>query len=397
MLVCRKEKKDMVKKLLSVWLSVTIVLFSTITIYAEENVEGQFLNRNIDINGNRLANYYLEHPFFLYQGSAYVPLTEEIGEILGFSVEMDWESRTLKILKKEPTRTGLQEKVLKSNLENVAAAVLKDITVLTMAEEEKDINVDLVLHGVMLTAADLDIGGQLRQIKEKAESEFIEVPELVVDKLDLEEYPLLRAGDVFYLPVRAFTGENCFRWDAFYDDYSGLYISTKAGVAATTFFDKEESDYNRGLVNYILSKNKNLSTGWATMLVFLFKHEADVNGVDEILLMAMAEKESTFRCDAVGGGAGPVGIMQIMPKTAAGYGISRSELFDPHVNIEFGAKYIGDKIAQYENKTVALAAYNQGPLAVSRGSYSTRYANKIAGAENSITNFLVKNGYGLGE
>lgn len=171
----------MVKKLLSVWLSVTIVLFSTITIYAEENVEGQFLNRNIDINGNRLANYYLEDPFFLYQGSAYVPLTEEIGEILGFSVETDWESRTLKILKKEPARTGLKEKVLKSNLENVNAVIVQDMTVLTMAEEEKDINVDLVLHGVMLTAADLDVGGQLRLIKEKAESEFIEVPELVVE------------------------------------------------------------------------------------------------------------------------------------------------------------------------------------------------------------------------
>lgn len=371
--------------------------FSTITIYAEENVEGQFLNRNIDINGNRLANYYLEDPFFLYQGSAYVPLTEEIGEILGFSVETDWESRTLKILKKEPTRTGLKEKVLKSNLENINAVIVQDMTVLTMAEKEKDINVDLVLHGVMLTAADLDVGGQLRLIKEKAESEFIEVPELVVEELDIDEYPLLQAGDVFYLPVRAFTGENCFGWDVFYDNYSGLYISTKPGVSATAFFDTGESDYNRGLVDYILSRNKNLSRGWATMLVFLFKHEADINDVDEILLIAMAEKESTFRCDAIGGG-GAVGIMQIMPKTAAGYGISRSELFDPHVNIEFGAKYIGDKISQYNNnKTVALAAYNQGPVAVSRGSYSTRYANRITGAEKSITNYLVKNRYGLGE
>ena len=81
----------MVKKLLSVWLSVTIVLFSTITIYAEENVEGQFLNRNIDINGNRLANYYLEDPFFLYQGSAYVPLTEEIGDCLLYTSWTDTE------------------------------------------------------------------------------------------------------------------------------------------------------------------------------------------------------------------------------------------------------------------------------------------------------------------
>ena len=41
-----------------------------------------------------------------------------------------------------------------------------------------------------------------------------------------------------------------------------------------------------------------------------------------------------------------------------------TKLFDPHVNIEFGAKYIGDKISQYNNnKTVALATHNQGPVA----------------------------------
>ena len=384
----------MAKKLISVWLSVTILLFSTITIFAEENVEGQFLNRNIDINGNRLANYYLEDPFFLYQGSAYFPLTEEIGEVLGFSVEMDQESSTLKILKKEPSRDKLPEEVLKSNLENVKAVALKDVTVLAMAEEKKDINVDLVLKGVMLTAADLDIGGQLRQIREKAESEFIEIPELVVEELDLAEYPLLQAEDTFYLPVRALVGESCFGWDVFYDEYSGLYISTETGINAVTFFDKAESDYNRGLVNYILYKNKNISPGWAAMLVFLFKHEADINDVDEKLLMAMAEKESTFRADAVGKGAGPVGIMQIMPKTAERYGISRSELFDPHVNIEFGTKYIGDKLDQYgNNKTVALSAYNQGGMAISRGTYNTRYATKITGAENSISQYLTKNGY----
>ncbi len=385
----------MAKKLICVWLSVTILLFSTITIFAEENVTGQFLNRNIYINGERLANYYLEDPFFLYQGSAYVPLTEEIGEILGFSVEMDWESRTLKILKKEPVRTGLSEEILKSNLENRPSTVLKDVTVLTMAEDEEDFCADQGLQGVTMTAAALDIGGQLARIRERAESEFIRVPELVVEKLSTEDYPLLQAGDTLYLPVRAFTGENCFRWDVFYEDYSGLYVSTNSGVPAESLFDKAESDYNKGLVHYIRSKNGNLSVGWASMLVFLFKHEADVNGIDEVLLMAMAEKESTFQADVVGGGA--VGLMQIMPKTAAGYGITREQLFDPHVNIEFGAKYIGDKIDQYgNNKTVALAAYNQGPLAVSRGTYSTRYSSRITGAEGTIKDYLVKNGYGLG-
>lgn len=387
----------MVKKLLSVWLSVTIILSSSITIFADENVEGQFLNRNISINGNRLGNYFLEDPFFLYEGLAYVPLTEETGEIMGFSAVMDWESRILKVLKKEPVRTGLKEKILKSNLENLPAVILKDVTVLVMAEEEKDISVDLVIQGAALTAADTEGGAQLDKLKEEIETEFINLPELKVDKLDIDEYPLLHAGDTLYLPVRAFTGESCFQWNAFFDNYSGLYVSTEAGADAKASFDKRESDYNRGLVNYILSKNKNLSPGWAAMLVFLFKHEAEVYGVDEVLLMAMACKESTFRSDAVGKGSGPVGILQIMPKTAERYGIKRSQLFDPHVNIEFGTKYIKDKLDQYgNNKTIALSAYNQGGMAISRGTYNTRYAVKITGAESSINQYLVNNGYGTG-
>jgi hypothetical protein len=371
------------KKLISVWLSVTILLFSTITIFAEiteENVEGQFLNRNIDINGNRIANYYLNDPFFLYQGLAYVPLSKEAGEIMGFSSLMDWESRTLKILKKEPTRAQLAENKLKCNLEDLSAAILKGVTVLLVTENESDKDAD----------------GQPAVFNDIISQDYIKIPKLNVQNLDVNEYPLLLVNETFYLPVRAFTGDSSFMWDALYDNYSGLYVSTKDGISASSFFDKEESDYNKGLVNYILSRNKNLSPGWATMLVFLFKHEADVNEIDELLIMAMAQRESTFRSDVVGKG-GPVGLLQIMPKTAEAYGITREQLFDPHVNIEFGAKYLKDKMVQYNNnKTVALSAYNQGGAAISRGSYSTRYAKNVSGAEESITQYLTKNGYGLG-
>ncbi|GAB1477227.1 hypothetical protein MASR2M70_20650 [Bacillota bacterium] len=365
----------MAKKLISVWLSATILLFSTITIFAEENVEGQFLNRNININGNTIANYYLEYPFFLYEGAAFVPLSRETGQLLGFSAEMDWESRTLKILKQEPLSKGLTEKKLKSNLDNLSATLLENVTVMQMWEEE-----DFpVVYNDMIA------------------EEFIPTLRLETRNIDIGDYPLIQSGQALYLPVRAFTGENGFGWDVFYDEYSGLYISTIPGIGAKDFFDKQESDYNRGLINFILYKNKNLSPGWAAMLVFLFKHEAEVNGVDERLLMAMAQKESTFRSDAVGKN-GPVGLMQIMPKTAERYGITRDELFDPHTNIEFGAKYIKDKLAQYNNnQTIALSAYNQGGLAISRGSYNTRYATKITGAQQSINQYLTNNGYGLGE
>lgn len=385
------------KKLICVWLSLTVLLFSTITIYAEDDAQGEFLNRNIDINGNRIANYYLENPLFLYQGMTYFPLTEEMGELFGFTADMDWESRTLKILKQEPVRTAVSEEVLKSNLVNPKAVILRNITVLTLAEEEKDKpELPVELEGVSLSAKDIDIGGQLEEIKAQAEAEIIEIPELIVEELDLTEYELLQVGDALYLPVRALTGENCFGWDVYYDDYSGLYLSTNPGVDAVSTFDKAESDYNKGLASYIVSRNKEVTPGKALMLTFLFKHEADVSGVDEKLLMAMAHKESTFRTDIVGK-SGPVGLMQIMPKTAERYGIPREKLFDPHVNIEFGAKYIGAKIDEYDNTTIALSAYNQGGVAISRGTYNTRYADKVTASKAALEKYLTENGYGSGE
>ena len=46
----------MTKKLISVWLSLTILLFSSISIYAEETVTGSFFFRDIRINGTQILN-----------------------------------------------------------------------------------------------------------------------------------------------------------------------------------------------------------------------------------------------------------------------------------------------------------------------------------------------------
>lgn len=358
----------MPKKLITVWLSLTILLLSTITIYAESSVQGQFLNRNIDIDGNRIANYYLEDPLFLYQGVTYFPLSLEMGKLLGFKTQMDWESRTLTVTKTEPTATSIPDEVVKSDLTNPVAVVLEDMTVVEESAVESSESLPQTLFGI---------------------------PDFTSKKIDLEGYGVLQVGDVFYLPFRSLVGDDAFGWSVFYDDYSGLYVSTDSTVDAALYFDAIESDYNRGLASYITYRNSSITTAKALMLVFLFKHEADVNGLSERLLMAMAQKESSFRTDAVGNG--PIGIMQIMPSTAKLYGISKDELYDAHTNISFGAKYIGDKIKYYGSETTALSAYNQGGAAISRGSYTTRYANNIQGAEDSLTNYLVNNGYGMGQ
>lgn len=379
----------MAKKLISVWLSATILLFSTIAIYADEKVEGQFLNRNININGTTLENYYLEKPLLLHGGLTYLPLTEEMGDLLGFDFEMDWDSNTLKISIVDPEKTGLEKKTLKNNLQDLPAVVQRDINAYIVTEKENEGIFQNFMEAILAYPFGKDVDGNTVAFGDRFFTNWA-VEEIAIDT---ENYPILMSGNTLYVPVRAFTDQSSLGWDVYYDNYSGVYISSDERISAISLLDEKESNYNKGLANYIMSRNREISLGWALTLVFIFKHEAEITGVDELLLMAMAQKESTFIYDIVGRN-GPVGIMQIMPKTAAGFGITPEELLDPHVNIEFGAKYIKSKLDQYgSDVTVALSAYNQGGRAISRGSYNTRYATNIKTVQNTIEKYLVNKGY----
>ncbi|MDO4553348.1 MAG: transglycosylase SLT domain-containing protein [Bacillota bacterium] len=376
----------------------TILLLSFLSAYATETgtegnaepevttVQGSFFIRNVDINGVTIENYYLEDPLFLYQNVTYLPLTAELGEILGIEAEMDLESHTLKILKTEATRTHLTEKVLKSNLQNVSAIVAEDVAVTAYYEPEP-----LVLE-TPLTASRL-ADHLAHNVAALLADEIISIPELMALELETEDLPVLLAGDVYYVPVRMFTESGAFGWSVYYDEYSGIYISTDPKIEAVKYFDQEESEYNRGLTEYILSQNKWISRAGAEELVFIFKHEADVNEIDITLLMALARRESTFQAGIVSSG-GAVGVMQIMPSTGELFGYTYEQLLTPHYNIEMGAMYISRHLDNYGgNATTALSAYNMGSRAVSRGGYRTVFAEKVLNTHSSIESYLESGGY----
>ena len=92
--------------------------------------------------------------------------------------------------------------------------------------------------------------------------------------------------------------------------------------------------------------------------------------VPEALLKAMAKVESDFNPNAVSS-AGAQGLMQLMPATAAGLGIS--DPFDPKQNIMGGAKYVAElfrTFGSYPNALeLVIAAYNAGPNAVKKAGY----------------------------
>jgi soluble lytic murein transglycosylase len=101
---------------------------------------------------------------------------------------------------------------------------------------------------------------------------------------------------------------------------------------------------------------------------------ADKYGLDPYLVAAVAKTESGFRADVVSP-AGAVGLMQLMPDTAAwliGLDIWRGDsdprLTDPADNLELGACYLAYLTARFgeDHRTATLAAYNAGPNAVGR-------------------------------
>jgi soluble lytic murein transglycosylase-like protein len=86
------------------------------------------------------------------------------------------------------------------------------------------------------------------------------------------------------------------------------------------------------------------------------------HGVAPELLAAVAWTESGFRADAVSP-AGAIGLMQIMPATAAALGVDPR---DPAQAIDGAARYLRQALDQFGDIRLALAAYNAGPGAVER-------------------------------
>lgn len=86
--------------------------------------------------------------------------------------------------------------------------------------------------------------------------------------------------------------------------------------------------------------------------------------VDADLIRAVIHTESGGDSLAVSP-KGAVGLMQLMPATAAELGVEDS--FDPEQNIASGTRYLSSLIERYQSVSVALWAYNAGPQAVKSG------------------------------
>jgi soluble lytic murein transglycosylase-like protein len=101
----------------------------------------------------------------------------------------------------------------------------------------------------------------------------------------------------------------------------------------------------------------------------LIRHYGNQYGVDPYLVYCVMHQESRFGSTATSY-KGAMGLMQLMPGTAARYGVTNP--YDPAQNVQAGTRYLRDLLRLFNGRVdLALAGYNAGEGAV------MKYGNKV--------------------
>jgi soluble lytic murein transglycosylase len=130
-----------------------------------------------------------------------------------------------------------------------------------------------------------------------------------------------------------------------------------------------------GLTFAVLQTSK---PGWWERVWYPLRYEQIVRGhaqhydLDPALLAAVIYQESKFKADARSS-SGAIGLMQLLPSTAEGIAVHTGgtafrvdDLYDPEINIRYGAWYLHHLMQKYGDEEMALAAYNAGQDNVDR-------------------------------
>jgi len=102
------------------------------------------------------------------------------------------------------------------------------------------------------------------------------------------------------------------------------------------------------------------------------------HGVERALARAIVVAESAYNPQAVSR-AGAIGLMQVMPATAADYGVAdRQALFDPETNLETGMRHLSRLLDKYDNDYGrVIMAYNAGEGVVDRTDSRVTYRETL--------------------
>ena len=313
----------------------------------------KFLTKDIYIDGHHINNYELFRPITQVGDVVYIPLSDEMCQALGLKAE--WKGEHPSDIYIDRTEANHAGAFFDRNGWN-----LKDVTGWAKA--------DVALH---LRNGDKD------EVVTPAASGIISFND----------------GEVFYIPLKFLEESKNFDITTYVDDYGGLFISTDKEIRATLYLNDNNVSYVKARAEYIQSFQQDLKLEESLYYEYIFRHEANVTGVDEDLILSVARTESKFNKYAVSG-SGALGMMQIMPDTAKYQGLPLENLFMVHESVQFGANYIKGAIdTQRGDLTRALSAYNFGGGAVQAGQYDTYYANTVLSRMNEMRSQFTAKGY----
>lgn len=170
------------------------------------------------------------------------------------------------------------------------------------------------------------------------------------------------------------------------------YAEEQEAIRIAREKEEKEMQYLQGLSAYIRHVNRNVSKEEAETMASSFVRCGKKYGVDEKMVMAVAQTESAYDADAVSC-ADFKGLMQTGDGLARNAGYDPGELFQPEISIKVGASYLRDKMAEFGDMRLALTAYNQGSGSVYSGNYTTGYADITMERAEAVDAFLTRNGY----
>jgi soluble lytic murein transglycosylase-like protein len=168
----------------------------------------------------------------------------------------------------------------------------------------------------------------------------------------------------------------------------GGLVVTRHMVAVAAEADAER--LHRSILDYIAQRNPQAPIAKFSRFPAVLLVESGRTNIDHCLGLAQAEVESEFKHDAVGG-AGEIGLFQMLPSTAVIIeplvgpfkrpAVSKSgqrdlgDLADPLVSTRFAMAYLRDILKRKPNLRDALTEYNGGP-----GGRHSHYYRMVMGA-----------------
>jgi soluble lytic murein transglycosylase len=136
--------------------------------------------------------------------------------------------------------------------------------------------------------------------------------------------------------------------------YAVAALTLVAALAGTAFYVEETKPGWYGKLRYPLSYEH------------VIVGHAENYDLDAALLAAVIYRESKFDPEARSQ-SGAIGLMQLLPDTAKGIALNTGgsrfrvrDLYDPEINVRYGAFYLRRLLRKYGDERLALAAYNAG-------------------------------------